>query len=76
MNSYMLIKSIVGDAMSEVEKIKEVLKQNPKGLPATKIAELAGLSKAKAAKLLNQLETTGEVVVEMRGCRKTYKPKG
>ncbi|MHC1601268.1 MAG: helix-turn-helix domain-containing protein [Candidatus Nezhaarchaeales archaeon] len=61
--------------MSEAEKIKEVLKQNPQGLSATKIAELAGLSRTKAAKILKELESSGEVIVEIKGCRKTYKPK-
>ncbi|MHC1628676.1 MAG: helix-turn-helix domain-containing protein [Candidatus Nezhaarchaeales archaeon] len=61
--------------MSEAEKIKEVLKQNPQGLSATKIAELAGLSRTKAAKILKELEASGEVIVEIKGCRKTYKPK-
>ncbi|MEM0083404.1 MAG: winged helix-turn-helix transcriptional regulator [Candidatus Nezhaarchaeales archaeon] len=61
--------------MSEAEKIKEILKQNPQGLSATKIAELTGLSKGKLAKALKELETSGEVVVEVKGCRKTYKPK-
>lgn len=61
--------------MSEAEKVKEVLKKNPRGLSATKIAELTGLGKGKLAKVLNELETSGEVVVEIKGCRKTYKPK-
>lgn len=61
--------------MSEVEKVKEILKQNPKGLSAAKIAELAGLGKGKLAKVLNELEASGEVIVEIKGCRKTYKPK-
>lgn len=61
--------------MSEAEKVKEILKQNPQGLSAMKIAELAGLGKSKLAKVLKELETSGEVVVEIRGCRKTYKPK-
>ncbi len=61
--------------MSEIEKVKEVLKQNPQGLSPTKIAELAGIGKDKIAKVLKELESSGEVVVEMRGCRKVYKPK-
>jgi len=61
--------------MSEIEKVKEVLKQNPQGLSPTKIAELAGISKDKIVKVLKELESSGEVVVEMRGCRKVYKPK-
>lgn len=61
--------------MSEAEKVKEVLKQNPQGLSATKIAELTGLGKGKLAKVLKELESSGEVVVEIKGCRKTYKPK-
>ncbi|MEM0083606.1 MAG: winged helix-turn-helix transcriptional regulator [Candidatus Nezhaarchaeales archaeon] len=61
--------------MSEAEKIKEILKQNPQGLSATKIAELTGLSRGKLAKILKELETSGEVVVEIKGCRKTYKLK-
>jgi predicted transcriptional regulator len=61
--------------MSEIEKVKEVLKQNPQGLSPIKIAELAGISKGKIAKVLKELESSGEVVVEMKGCRKVYKPK-
>jgi predicted transcriptional regulator len=51
-------------SVSEIEKVKEVLKQNPQGLPPTKIAELAGVSKGKIAKVLKELEDSGEVVVE------------
>jgi predicted transcriptional regulator len=61
--------------VSEIEKVKEVLKQNPQGLSPAKIAELAGVSKGKIAKVLKELEDSGEVVVEVKGCRKVYKPK-
>ena len=61
--------------MSEVEKVREVLKQNPEGLSVSKLAELSGLSRAKVTKALKELESSNEVVVEVRGCRKTYKPK-
>ncbi|RLF11511.1 MAG: hypothetical protein DRJ68_05230 [Thermoprotei archaeon] len=62
--------------MSEVEKVKEVLRQNPQGLPVSKVAELSGLSRAKASKLLKELQAKGEVTVEVKGCRRTYKLKG
>ena len=61
--------------MSEIEKVKEVLKQNPQGLSPTKIAELAGISKGKVTKVLKELETSGQVIIETKGCRKIYKPK-
>jgi len=61
--------------MSEVEKVREVLKQNPEGLSVSKLAELSGLSRAKVTKALKELESLNEVVVEVKGCRKTYKPK-
>jgi len=61
--------------MSEIEKVKEVLKQNPQGLSLTKIVELAGISKGKIAKALKELESSGVVVVEMKGCMKVYKLK-
>jgi predicted transcriptional regulator len=64
-----------GVSVSELEKVKEVLKQNPQGLPPTKVAELAGVSKGKIAKVLKELEDSGEVIVEVKGCRKVYKPK-
>jgi predicted transcriptional regulator len=55
--------------------VREVLKQNPQGLSPAKIAELASVSKGKIAKVLKELESSGEVVVEVKGCRKVYKPK-
>jgi len=61
--------------MSEIEKAKELLKRNPQGLSPAKIAELAGISKGKIAKVLKELESSGEVVVEVKGCRKVYRPK-
>ncbi|NHV45940.1 MAG: winged helix-turn-helix transcriptional regulator [Candidatus Verstraetearchaeota archaeon] len=61
--------------MSEIEKVKEVLKQNPQGLSSTKIAELAGISKGKITKVMKELESSGEVIIETKGCRKIYKPK-
>ncbi|MGP3667934.1 MAG: helix-turn-helix transcriptional regulator [Candidatus Bathyarchaeota archaeon] len=61
--------------MSEIDKVREALKQNPGGLPVTKIAELTGLSRTKTTKILKELETKNEVEVEVKGCRKTYKSK-
>jgi predicted transcriptional regulator len=61
--------------VSEIDRVREVLKQNPQGLSPAKIAELASVSKGKIAKVLKELESSGEVVVEVKGCRKVYKPK-
>ncbi|RLI02897.1 hypothetical protein DRO30_01870, partial [Candidatus Bathyarchaeota archaeon] len=61
--------------MSEVEKVKEVLKQNPEGLSVSKLVELSGLSRTKVTKALKELQNTNEVEIEVKGCRKIYKPK-
>jgi predicted transcriptional regulator len=62
--------------MTETEKIMEVLRKNPEGMQVTKIAELTGLSRNAVTKLLKELEADGKVTVEVKGCRRSYKPKG
>ena len=47
--------------MSEVEKVKDVLKQNPEGLTVSKLVEFLGLSRTRLANTLKELENTDEV---------------
>ena len=61
--------------MSEVEKVLEVIKQNPSGVMMTQIQKATGLSRTAVKKALEELKAKGRVEEVVKGCRKYYKPK-
>lgn len=58
----------------ELEKIKEILKEKPRGTTTREIAKKIGINRNAVGKYLDVLQITGEVDVEKFGRSKVYFP--
>lgn len=58
-----------------IDRVTEVLKQNPKGLGVTQIVKLTGLKRSEVSKAIAEMESKGVIEKIAKGCRVTYKLK-
>ncbi|KQC03645.1 MAG: hypothetical protein APR53_00815 [Methanoculleus sp. SDB] len=57
---------------NELSRILEILKQNPRGMSVTQLAEAMGMNRISVARYLDILRTSGQVDMEPYGQAKVY----